>query len=136
KFGSPRAGGVGGAAQLEVEIRTLRLPAAQAFARANRIDRVVVAAKRPGPTNRGLGIIASGKAFLDVVDGLARLGIDLERAAELGISVYKVAMPYPLEPLGALEFVDGLDEVLVVEPKYPLIEDQVNRLLRRLPTER
>ena len=45
-------------------------------------------------------------------------------------------MPYPLEPDGVLEFVDGLDEVIVVEPKYPLIEDQVNRLLRRLPRER
>jgi indolepyruvate ferredoxin oxidoreductase len=136
KFGTPRAGGVGGAAQLEYEIRTLRLPAAQAFARANRLDRVVVDAKRPGPTHRGLGIIASGKAYLDVLDGLARLGLDVDRAAALGISVYKVAMPYPLEPLGVLEFVDGLDEVLVVEPKYPLIEDQVSRLLRRLPAER
>ena len=135
-FGTPRAGGVGGAAQLEHEIRTLRLPAAQAFARANGLDRVTIAARRGGTTGRGLGIIASGKAHLDVLDGLARLGIGPDRAAELGISLYKVAMPYPLEPDGVLEFVDGLDEVIVVEPKYPLIEDQVNRLLRRLPRER
>ena len=69
--------------------------------------------RRTSGTGRGLGIVTSGKAHLDVVDGLARIGLSLERAGELGISIYKVAMPYPLEPVGVLEFVEGLDEVLL-----------------------
>lgn len=135
-LGTPRPPGVEGAAQLEREIRTLRHPAAQAFVRANRLDFAALPSTRPGPARRGLGIVTSGKAYLDVMDALARLRLTPERAAELGVSVYKVAMPWPLEPEGVLEFVDGLDEVLVVEAKYPLIEDQINRLVRRLPSER
>ncbi|MGD9701559.1 MAG: indolepyruvate ferredoxin oxidoreductase family protein [Acidimicrobiia bacterium] len=135
-LGTPRLGGVGGAAQLEVEIRTIRLPAAQAFVRANGLDVVTLPATRSTGTGRGLGIIAAGKAYLDVKDALDRCGLSLEQAQQLGISIYKPAMTWPIEPQGVLEFVDGLDEVLVVEPKHPVIEDQVNRLLRQLPIER
>ena len=135
-FGSPRSGGVGGAAALEREIRELRLPAAQRFVRANGLDRTVVRGTRRGSGRHGLGIIAAGKAYLDVMEGLGRLGIDAERAAEIGISVRKVAMPWPLDPEGTLEFADGLDELLVVEPKHPVMEDQLGRYLRRLPAER
>ncbi|WP_448628204.1 indolepyruvate ferredoxin oxidoreductase family protein [Geodermatophilus sp. URMC 64] len=129
-----RAGeGVAGGLSREREIRTLRLPAAQAFVRANGLDRVVVGADR----GRGrLGVVASGKAYLDVLDALGRLGLTPEAAADLGIRVYKVAMPWPLEPEGAAEFAASVDEVLVVEPKHPIMEDQLSRLLWRLPAER
>ncbi|MCW0216511.1 MAG: indolepyruvate ferredoxin oxidoreductase family protein [Pseudonocardia sp.] len=136
-FGTPRpGGGVAGAVGLEREIRGVRLPAAQAFVRANGLDRVELAGERRGTGRHGLGIVASGKAFLDVQEGLARLGLTPERAAGLGISVYKVAMPWPLEPEGILEFADGLDELLVVEPKHPVMEDQIGRLLRQVPRDR
>ena len=134
-FGTPRAGGVGGAAQLEHEIRTLRLPTAQAFARANGLDRVTIAAR--ATVRPVAGSASSRRARRTSTSSTASPGsASADQAAELGVSLYKVAMPYPLEPDGVLEFVDGLDEVIVVEPKYPLIEDQVNRLLRRLPRER
>ncbi|MEN8160955.1 MAG: indolepyruvate ferredoxin oxidoreductase family protein, partial [Myxococcota bacterium] len=54
-------------------------------------------------------------------------------ARELGLSIYKVAMSWPLEPEGALEFCRGLDDVLVVEEKRVVIEDQLARLLVNQP---
>ena len=43
----------------------------------------------------------------------------------MGIALYKVGMPWPLEPQGIREFCRGLDTVLVVEEKRELIEHQV-----------
>jgi len=113
----------------EQRVYLQRLPAVQAFARANGIDRVVVASPRPR-----LGIVAAGKAYLDVRQALDTLGIDPERAAENGITLYKVGMTWPLEPEGARRFCAGLEEVLVVEEKRPLLEDQLARLLYNEPT--
>ncbi len=111
---------------LEVEKRLYqqRLPAAQAFVRANGLDRVVLEAR-----DRRLGIVTTGKAYLDVREALATLGVDEALARELGLTIYKVAMSWPLEPEGALAFCRGLADVLVVEEKRVVIEDQLARLL-------
>ena len=53
------------------------------------------------------------------------LGIDEARAAALGIRLYKVAMPWPLEPEGVRRFAEGLEEILVVEEKRGVIEYQL-----------
>ena len=68
-----------------------RLQAAQAFVRANGLDRIALDSPR-----RRLGIVTTGKAYLDVRQALEELGIDASLAAELGLSLYKVAMPWPL----------------------------------------
>src|SRR6185437_313353 len=60
---------------------------------------------------------------------LADLGIDERHAAEVGIRLYKVGMPWPLEPNGVREFAKGLDEILVVEEKRQLIEYQMKEQL-------
>ncbi|QIX53872.1 indolepyruvate ferredoxin oxidoreductase family protein [Rhodococcus sp. DMU1] len=102
----------------------VRIPAVHAFARANRIDRI-----SRDSTNRRIGIITAGKAYTDLLQALADLGIDEARGEEIGLSIYKVAMVWPLEPEGLREFVDGLDEVLVVEEKRPVLEEQVASIL-------
>jgi indolepyruvate ferredoxin oxidoreductase len=135
-FGTIRSGGVLGALGMEREIRELRLPAAQRFIRATRLDRIAIDGRWRGHGRRGLGIVAAGRAYLDVVEGLSRLGLTPDHAAQLGISVYKVAMPWPLDPDGLVEFADGLEELLVIEPKHPVMEDQIGRYLRRLPADR
>ncbi|MER7003269.1 indolepyruvate ferredoxin oxidoreductase family protein [Dactylosporangium sp. NPDC000555] len=111
------------ALETEHDIRGLRIPAARAFARANRLDRVAIHSSAPK-----VGIVAAGKAYVDVLDALQRLGISRAQAAELGICVYKVGMVWPLEDTGATAFMRGLDEVIVVEAKHPIIEDQLNRI--------
>ena len=134
-LGTMRSGGLGGALAIEEEIRTQRYPAAQAFSRVNGLDRITLPSTRRG-THRGIGIITAGKGYLDVSEGLVQLGITPERAGEMGLSVLKLAMTFPVDPEVVLEFADGLDEVLVIEPKHPIIEDQVVRILRRVPADR
>jgi indolepyruvate ferredoxin oxidoreductase len=110
--------------RIEQQLYQVKLPAAQAFARANGLDRVVLDSPK-----RRLGIVTAGKAHLDVRQALQELGIDEARARDLGIALYKVAMTWPLEPEGALRFARGLTDVLVVEEKRPIVEDQLARLL-------
>ncbi|QFU74879.1 indolepyruvate ferredoxin oxidoreductase family protein [Halioglobus maricola] len=104
----------------ELRLNKYKIYAARAFARANGIDRVVL----DSPKAR-LGIISSGKAYLDVMQALEDMGITEAVAAEIGLRVYKVGMPWPLEPQGAHAFADGLEEILVVEEKRSIIEDQL-----------
>jgi indolepyruvate ferredoxin oxidoreductase len=114
---------------LEQERRLLgpRLAAVRAFAGANAIDRIVIDSPRPR-----LGIAATGKAYLDVRHALAELGIDEKTAAALGLRVYKIGMPWPLESSGATRFVEGLQDVLVVEEKRAFVEPQLVFLLYHL----
>ncbi len=101
-----------------------KLYAALAFARANKLDKAVI----DGPKRR-IGLISAGKAYLDLRQALDDLGIDEKQAQDLGISLYKVAMSWPLEPEGIREFCEGLDEVLVVEEKRAVIENQLKEQL-------
>src|SRR3546814_13840599 len=55
---------------------------------------------------------------------------DLERqAAALGLRLYKVAMPWPLELEGIRDFATGLEQIIVVEEKRGLVEDQLRKPL-------
>ncbi|PHQ15575.1 indolepyruvate ferredoxin oxidoreductase family protein [Marinobacter profundi] len=108
----------------EERLHRHKLEAAKAFCRANRLDRTVLAASQPR-----LGIVTTGKAYLDVIQALADLGLGDEEREAIGLTVYKVAMPWPLEPEGIFEFASGLEEILVVEEKRGLIEDQLKAQL-------
>ena len=101
-----------------------RLPAATAFARANDIDRVVIDGQR-----RTLSIVSAGKAFLDVRQALADLGIDAAISIRLGIRLYKPGLVWPMDGQRLVEFARGSAAVLVVEEKRPVMEDQIARHL-------
>ena len=105
-----------------------KLYAALAYARANRLNHIVI--DSPAPR---LGIITSGKSYLDVRQALKLLGIDDALAAELGLRVSKVGMVWPLEPEGMRRFASGLDTILVVEEKRALIETQLKDVLYHAP---
>ena len=112
----------------EKRLHQVKVPAAQAFVRANGLDRTIFR-----PNKARLGIVTVGKSYLDVRQALDDLHIDEVEAEKLGIALYKVAMVYPLEPKGLTEFAKGLDEVLVVEEKRALIETQAKEVLYNLP---
>src|SRR5215469_10264504 len=112
----------------ERRLRLYKLPAALAFARANQIDRTMVA----GPRRR-LGIAAHGQAYRDVMEALSAMGLSGAQAADLGVAIYKVGMPWPLEPTGVRAFARGLETLLVVEHKRPLLEGQARAALYELP---
>jgi indolepyruvate ferredoxin oxidoreductase len=113
-------------APMEQELRLQhdKIYAALAYARANRLNRITIDSPHPR-----LGIIASGKSYLDVLQALEDLGIDGKHAADIGIRLYKVGMPWPLEPNGLREFAQGLEEILVVEEKRQVIEYQMKEQL-------
>jgi indolepyruvate ferredoxin oxidoreductase len=108
----------------EYRLHKYKLNAALAFARANRLDRIVLDGLHPR-----FGIVTTGKSYLDVRQALDDLGIDDAYAAEIGIRLYKVAMSWPLEPEGIRKFAEGLEEVLVVEEKRAVIENQLKEQL-------
>ncbi len=90
-----------------------------AFAAANPIDRKIF-----DVADARFGIVTTGKAHLDLMEALRLLGVDASEARRIGIDVYKVGMVWPLEPQGALDFVQRKHEVLVVEEKRGIIESQ------------
>ncbi|MGJ3439485.1 indolepyruvate ferredoxin oxidoreductase family protein [Pseudomonas sp. Je.1.5.c] len=101
-----------------------KLYAAAAYARANGLDKVVMDAK-----DARIGIVTSGKSYLDVCQALKILGIDEARAAQIGLRVYKVGMVWPLDAEGVRQFAEGLDEIIVVEEKRHLLEYQLKEEL-------
>eukprot|EP00911_Craspedida_sp_UC1_P000865 UC1_evm3s657 len=113
----------------EERLLEAKLPAVAAFARANAIDRTVIIR---GPRTR-LGIVTTGKSYLDTRRALLNLGLTDERCQELGVALYKVGMPWPLEPEGFRNFAAGLEEVLVVEEKRAVLEPQITEQLFNLP---
>ena len=108
----------------ERRIVDYKVYAAQAYARANRLDHPVF----DGPNPR-LGIISCGKSYLDVRQAFEDLGIDEQEAARIGIRLYKVGLVWPLEAEGVRQFAQGLEEILVVEEKRQVIEYQLKEHL-------
>jgi len=108
----------------EARLTHFKLYAALAYARANKLNRVVIDSPNPR-----LGIITAGKSYLDVMQALDELGIDQQLAAEIGIRLYKVGMVWPLEAEGVRQFAEGLDEILVVEEKRQMLEYQLKEEL-------
>jgi indolepyruvate ferredoxin oxidoreductase len=108
----------------EARLHNYKIDAVRAFARANKLDKIVM-----NSTAARIGIVTTGKSYLDVRQALDDLGIDEAVAAQLGLRLYKVAMPWPLEPEGVRAFADGLELVIVVEEKRALIEWQLKEQL-------
>jgi indolepyruvate ferredoxin oxidoreductase len=114
---------------LVIEARVAaKLDAVHAFAALNSIDKMIVAA----PTAK-LGIISAGKAYLDLMEACQRMGLSPQRLEQLGVRLYKPGLTWPLERSRLHAFVRGLDEVLVVEEKGAVIEDQLKSLLYNMP---
>jgi indolepyruvate ferredoxin oxidoreductase len=105
-----------------------KLFAVMAYARANRLNQAIWAS----PQAR-LGIVTTGKAYNDVRQALEDLGIDEAEAQRIGIRLFKVGMPWPLEPTAIASFCRGLEEVLVIEEKRQLVEYQLKEQLYNLP---
>ncbi|MDH3579586.1 MAG: indolepyruvate ferredoxin oxidoreductase family protein, partial [Hyphomicrobiales bacterium] len=109
----------------EERLHLHKRPAMLAFARANGLDKLLWS----GGRGAKIGIITTGKSYLDVREALELLEIDEAGAAKLGLRLYKVAMTWPLEPEGIARFAKGLDLIIVVEEKRSLIETQLKEQL-------
>jgi len=115
----------------EERLQRHKIYAARAFARANNLNRIEL-----DSDNARLGIVTTGKSYLDTLQALSDLGIDERLAAQIGIRLYKVGMSWPLEPVMTHQFAQGLEEILVVEEKRSVIEDQLTGQLYNWPVDR
>jgi indolepyruvate ferredoxin oxidoreductase len=105
-----------------------KLAAVRAFAKVNSVDKHIVS--NPNAT---LGIVTVGKAHFDFLEVLRRLELDPNALAAAGVRIYKVGLVFPLEPTRMVEFAHGLEEILVIEEKAPVVERQLKELLYGLP---
>lgn len=100
-----------------------KLDAVRAFAFSNPIDRWIL----PTP-DATVGIITCGKAHLDLLEALRRLDLSMPMLAAAGVRIYKVGLVFPIEPRRMEEFARGLQEILVVEEKAPVVENQLRTM--------
>ena len=114
----------------EDRLINFKLPAAQAYARANGLDHYAI-----NPREKRLTIVTTGKAYQDTMQALDDLGISHARAESMGIAVYKVALTWPLDPVGMAAVASATPHVLVVEEKRSMIEGQLKAQLFNLPAD-
>jgi indolepyruvate ferredoxin oxidoreductase len=108
-----------------------RLPAAVQFARANGLNRVLIA-----PERRNLVILTAGKPYLDVCEALLALGLDAARCQALGIALVELGMTWPMDKAFLRSACANAREILVVEEKRPVIEEQLAAALFAMPGPR
>jgi indolepyruvate ferredoxin oxidoreductase len=100
-----------------------RLPLVAPFAGANRIDRV-----SHGTHGARLTVVTAGKAWLDLCQALADLGLENEQCRRIGLRVVKLGLVWPLDAGFVREACGGSAELLVVEEKRAFIEEQLARI--------
>ena len=109
----------------EARLHDFKRDAMLAFVRANRLNRIITSGGRAPK----IGIITTGKAYLDVRQALDELGIDEMKCNDLGLRIFKIACVWPIGRQELAEFAQGLDLIIVVEEKRSLIEVQVREEL-------
>jgi len=110
---------------MEARLHDYKRDAMLAFIRVNKLNKVITS----GGRNPKIGVITTGKSYLDVRQALDELGIDEIKCNDLGLRIHKIACPWPISRQELMEFANGLDLIIVVEEKRSLIEVQVREEL-------
>ena len=110
---------------MEARLHDYKRDAMLAFVRANKLNKVITT----GGRNPKIGVITTGKSYLDVRQALDELGIDEVKCNDYGLRIDKIACPWPIGRPELMEFAKGLDLIIVVEEKRSLIEVQVREEL-------
>ncbi len=111
--------------EAERRLHLYKRDAVLAFVKANKLNKMITS----GGRKPKIGIITTGKSYLDVRLAFDELGLDEVKANDLGIRLFKLACPYPMDPGELKDFVRDLELVIVVEEKRSLIEVQVREEL-------
>ena len=107
----------------EAAVIEQRLPIVPRFTALNPVDRVSHDAPQ-----RKLTIVTAGKSWLDVCQALADLGLGEAERRAIGLRVVKLGLVWPIDAAFAREACGGSTELLVVEEKRAVIEDQLARV--------
>ncbi len=109
----------------EARLHDFKRDAMLAFVRANNLNKMITSGGRAPK----VGIVTTGKAYLDVRQAFDELGIDELKCNDLGIRLFKIGCVWPIPRQELLDFAQGLDLIIVVEEKRSLIEVQVREEL-------
>lgn len=101
----------------------VKLKKALAYSRTNGLNR------QDGSQQARLGIVAAGKAWQDLNQALNGFGYRDGKIGNIPVRRLKIGMVWPLDDAEIREFAVGLDVILVVEEKRPLLEDQIRSIL-------
>ncbi len=110
---------------MEARLVDYKIDAVLDYVAANKINKTIVS----GGKKPRIGVITSGKSYLDVRQAMDDLGIDEVRSNNLGLRLFKVGCVWPIPKKELLAFGKGLDQIIVVEEKRALIETQVREAL-------
>ena len=110
---------------MEARLHDFKRDAMLAFVRVNKLNKVITA----GGRNPKIGVITTGKSYLDVRQALDELGLDEVKCNDFGLRIHKIACPWPIGRQELQDFARGLDLIIVVEEKRSLIEVQVREEL-------
>ena len=111
------------ALEQEAAVVEQRLPIVPLFTALNPLDRV----SHDAPDRR-LTVVSAGKAWLDLCQALADLGLDGARCRAIGLRVVKLGLVWPIDAAFARQACGGSAEVMVVEEKRAFIEEQLARI--------
>jgi indolepyruvate ferredoxin oxidoreductase len=119
-----------GALEAEEDLVTVRIPRVHEYTELAGLNRIVSEPVRPR-----LAILASGTAYAATRRALSDLGLGPHEQDDLGLRLVKIDLPWPLSPFALRAMVHRVPEVLVIEDKAPVIEDQLTSALYRQPNQ-
>src|SRR5216683_3927007 len=90
----------------EARLHDYKRDAMLAFVRANKLNKYIAS----GGRSPKIGVITTGKSYLDVRQALDELGIDEVKCNQLGLRLFKIACPWPISRLDLMEFAEGLEQ--------------------------
>lgn len=110
----------------EQELRIAsKIALAARFGSVNNLNYITVDSDQPK-----LAILGVGKAYTDVRQALKLIGFADEQAlAAIGVRIIKIGQVWPLETALVKTLLKNVPAVLVVEGKYPYLEDSLKSLL-------
>ncbi|SET30267.1 indolepyruvate ferredoxin oxidoreductase family protein [Oceanicella actignis] len=113
--------------QQEAMLYERRIGRALDYARLNGLNRI------EGPAEARIGIVSSGKSWQDLRQALRALGMRDGMLGRMPVRLLKLGMTWPLDDEIVRDFARGLEAIVVVEEKRPLIEDQIRSILYGAP---
>jgi indolepyruvate ferredoxin oxidoreductase len=126
----PRALVGPGALEAEENFVNVRIPRVFEYTELAGLNRIVTEPVRPR-----LAILAAGMSYAATRRALSDLGLSAHDQDDLGIRLVKIDLPWPLSPFALRAMVHRVPEVLVVEDKAPVVEEQLKAALYRQPAQ-
>ena len=126
----PRALVGPGALEAEENFVNVRIPRVHEYTELAGLNRITSEPVRPR-----WAILASGMSYAATQRALSDLGLSAHDQDDLGLRLVKIDLPWPLSPFALRAMVHRAHEVLVVEDKAPVVEEQLKAALYRQPSQ-